>query len=39
MSRSEFMRSLNDWAQVLLGKSAEPDKKKESKGIFGFGGR
>jgi len=35
-SRSEFMRSLNDWAEILVGKPAQATKKKEDRGMFGF---
>jgi len=35
LARSEFMRSLGDWAQALAGKPRQPA-KKESKGMFGF---
>ena len=37
-SKSEFQQSLTDWVQTLVGRPSEPP-KKESKGLFGFGGR
>jgi pilus assembly protein CpaE len=38
VAKSEFMRSLVDWAQALVGKPSELP-KKESKGLFGFRSR
>ncbi len=36
LPRSEFMQSLDAWAQALAGKPDESAGKKENKGLFGF---